>query len=176
MAGKNNERADYAWGALRIGLGLTFFWAFVDKLFGLGFATCRDEAGTIAIACQKAVINGGSPTEGFLKFATGGPLADFYQSLAGNPFVDFLFMAGMCGIGFALLLGIGMRIATVSGVLLMLMMWSSMLLPENNPIIDEHIIYSFALVGLLLANNNQKLGYGALWAKTSLVKKFPILK
>ena len=31
--------ARYAWFAARIGMGFIFLWAFVDKLFGLGYAT-----------------------------------------------------------------------------------------------------------------------------------------
>lgn len=167
----------YFWAAARIALGFTFFWAFLDKLFGLGFSTCRDaQADSVTIMCEKAWINGGSPTDGFLQFATKGPLADLYQSLAGNPLIDALFMAGLGLIGITLILGIGIRIATVSGVLLMLMMWSSMLLPENNPIIDDHIIYSIVLLGILSANKNQKWGLRNWWIKQPLVKRFPIIE
>ncbi|MBP6880874.1 hypothetical protein KBC31_04580 [Candidatus Saccharibacteria bacterium] len=173
---KGNLKANYAWALVRLSLGFIFMWAFLDKYFGLGFSTCRDEAGVVAVACEKSVIAGGSATEGFLKFATDGPLAEFYQSLAGNWFIDLLFMAALLGLGIALLLGIGMRIATISGVLLMLMMWSSTLLPENNPIIDEHIVYIFALVGLLLVNDQQQLGIGKWWSQTKLVKNYPFLR
>jgi hypothetical protein len=68
---------------LRISLGFIFLWAFADKTFGLGFATTS----------ANAWINGGSPTYGFLTFATKGPFADFFKSLAGNNFVDIVFMA-----------------------------------------------------------------------------------
>ena len=78
-----------------------------------------------------------------------------YQSLAGNWFIDLIFMTALLGLGIALTLGIGMRVATVSGVALMLMMWSATLLPENNPLIDEHIVYAIAIVGLLLVNATQ---------------------
>lgn len=167
---------DTVWGTLRVALGSIFIWAFVDKLFGLGFATCRDEAGIVTAGCAKAMIHGGSPTMGFLKFGTHGPLADFYQSLAGNMFIDYLFMAALLGIGIALIFGIGMRIATVSGVILLTMMWSAAFQPENNPLIDDHTIYSLVLVGLLLVNNKQQLGYGKQWAQTDIVKRYPILK
>lgn len=168
MAKKSNNKlsAHYVWGVLRILLGFTFFWAFIDKFFGLGFAT----------AAEKAVINGGSPTLGFLKFGTSGPFASFYQSLAGNWFIDVLFMAGLFGLGIALLFGIGMRIATVSGVALLMMMWTAVLPLENNPVIDDHVIYSVALIGLLLVNDSQKLGLGPKWQQTKIVKKYPILK
>jgi thiosulfate dehydrogenase [quinone] large subunit len=63
-------------------MGLIFLWAFFDKLLGLGFAT----------KAENAWINGGSPTSGFLLHGTKGPFAEFFQSLAGIPTVDWLFM------------------------------------------------------------------------------------
>ncbi len=56
----------YVWAVLRLGMGWTFSWAFIDKVFGLGFAT----------KAAGAWLNGGSPTFGFLKFGTKGPFAD----------------------------------------------------------------------------------------------------
>ena len=61
-----------------------------------------------------------------------GPLADFYTGLAGNAIVDWVFMLGLLGIGVALILGIGMRIAAVSGAAMLIMMWSAVLPPANN--------------------------------------------
>src|SRR5690606_11460400 len=114
---KDNNQADRVWGLARIGLGFIFLWAFVDKLVGLGFSTCRDAvSGSVEVMCERAWLNGGSPTGGFLQFGTDGPFADFYQGLAGNTLIDWLFMMGLLGIGLALILGIGMRIAVVSGV------------------------------------------------------------
>lgn len=174
---RHSETPHYYWAAARIALGITFLWAFLDKLFGLGFATCRDaKTDVVATMCEKAWINGGSPTEGFLQFATKGPLADLYQSMAGNPLVDILFMAGLGLIGATLILGIGIRVAAVSGAIMMIMMWSATLLPANNPLIDEHIIYAIVLLGILSANKNQKWGLRELWVKQSLVKRFPIIE
>lgn len=174
----NSEgKGAYFWAAARIGLGFTFLWAFFDKLLGLGFSTCRDATtDTVAVLCEKAWVSGGSPTTGFLKFGTKGPLAPFYENLAGHALVDFLFMAGMLLIGLALIAGIGMRVATVSGALMMLMMWSAMLLPENNPLVDDHIIYAIVLLGLLAVNSNQKWGLRNWWVKQPLVKRFPGLE
>ena len=54
-------------GLLRVAMGWTFLWAFVDKLFGLGFATGRNaETGAIVFGGPDAWINGGSPTAGVL--------------------------------------------------------------------------------------------------------------
>lgn len=154
-------------GLIRIFLGFIFLWAFFDKTLGLGFATPLDNAW----------ISGGSPTTGFLLNATHGPLSIFYQSLANNLFVDWLFMIGLLGIGLALTLGIGVRIAGYSGALLMVLMYSAAMPPTNNPIIDEHIIY--ALILLLFANTKMIghwLGMGAIWHNTSLVKRYQFLE
>jgi len=147
---KNKER--YVWAVLRIGMGWLFLWPFLDKLFGLGFAT----------APENAWIAGGSPTFGFLKFATSGPLAPVFQGLAGNPVVDWLFMLGLLFIGLALLSGIGVSIAGYAGALLMLLLWLSNLPPENNPFLDEHIVYMIILIGLAMAKSGQWLGLGRL--------------
>lgn len=165
------------WGVLRIALGSIFLWAFVDKLLGLGFATCKSaETGEVTVGCASSWLGGGSPTSGFLTHGTSGPLADVFQTMAGNPIVDGLFMVGLLGIGLALVLGIGMRIATYTGALLMLMMWAAALPVANHPFVDDHIIYAITLFALLSVNDSQALGLGQRWANTSLVKKFPILK
>lgn len=167
----------YTAAALRIGLGFIFLWAFFDKLFALGFATGRNaQTDVVDRFGDAAWINGGSPTSGFLKNATKGPLADFYQSFAGAAWADWLFMIGLAGIGLALMLGIGMRIATVSGALLLVLMWSAALLPENNPIIDDHIIYALALFVLLFAGAGKTFGFGKAWERLGFVQRYQFLK
>ncbi len=176
----NSSQSDKLWYSIafmRISLGLIFLWAFFDKLLGLGFATCRDaKTDVVTTMCSKAWVEGGSPTEGFLKFAAKGPLQDFYNNLAGNAVVDFLFMAGLLLIGLALVAGVASKIATLSGSLLLLMMWSAVLLPENNPLLDDHIVYIFALMAIMHSNDNQKLGLGGWWSQQKIVKDYPILK
>ena len=156
----------YTYGLLRIFMGWIFFWAFIDKVFGLGFTT----------EPEKSWLVGGSPTMGFLKFGTKGPLAQIFQSIAGNGFVDWLFMLGLLLIGLSLILGIGMKIATKSGSLLMLLMYLAAMPPEHNPIIDEHLVYILVLLNLKLNNAGNHLGLGNRWSNTTLVQKYPILK
>src|SRR5919106_1033722 len=75
------------WGVLRIAMGWTFLWAFLDKAFALGFATGRNpETGAIDFFGPDAWINGGSPTDGFLQFGvhTKGFFADLYGALVGE--------------------------------------------------------------------------------------------
>ena len=166
LSANKSDRTGYIWALLRFGVGWIFLWAFVDKLFGLGFAT---EAG-------KGWINGGSPTFGFLNFAATGPLAGFYHGLAGNAVVDWLFMLGILAIGVPLVLGIGVRIAASIGVVMLLLMYSALMVPEHNPFLDDHIIYAVILLGLAVANPGHRLGLGRWWGKTRLVKKFPVME
>lgn len=76
---------------------------------------------------------------------------------------------GLLGIGLALILGIGMRLAAATGALLMVLMWSADLPLENNPIIDDHIIYALVLVALALANAGHTFGLGRQWEKLPVV-------
>ncbi|WP_067461349.1 DoxX family membrane protein [Actinomadura macra] len=158
--------ARYVWAIARLALGWVFVWAFLDKAFGLGHET----------PAAKAWVDGGSPTEGFLKNAPKGPFAGFYNDLAGQAWADWLFMIGLAGIGVALVLGIGMRIAAAAGALLLVMMWTAVLPPENNPFMDDHLVYAILAIGLALVSAGDALGLGRWWAGTSLVRRFPVLK
>ena len=161
---------------LRLALGVTFLWAFLDKTFGLGYATPTERAWT----------NGASPTEGFLSGVSAGPLKGVFNDLAGNPFIDWLFMVGLLGIGAALILGVALRAAAVSGTLLLAMMWLATWPPattaggqptgSNNPLVDDHVISALALivVGVYAAHS---AGYlGRWWTKLNLVQRSPWLR
>lgn len=161
---------------LRIAFGLTFLWAFLDKLLALGFGTGRDDAGVVDRFGPAAWINGGSPTNGFLSFGAKGPFEDFYHSIAGDAWADWAFMLGLLGIGVALILGIGMRAACYGGALLYLMMWTVVLPPENNPVLDDHILGGITLVALALTNAGSVWGMGRQWAASDLVAKNPLLR
>ena len=156
----------YVWAGLRLALGWVFLWAFLDKMFGLGHET----------PAKNAWINGGSPTKGFLGNAVEGPFANFYQGMAGAAWADWLFMVGLLGIGVALMLGIGIRIAAVAGGLLLVLMWTAVLPPANNPFMDDHLIYAGLLAALALVGAGNTLGLGRIWAKLPLVQRLPWLK
>jgi len=155
----------------RIGLGFIFLWAFLDKTFGLHYAT---GAAVVEGDPSLSWINGGSPSQGYLQFATAGPLKDTFASLA-SPASDWLFMIGLLGIGLALMLGIGMRVAAVSGAVLLVLMWSAALPPVNNIFMDDHIIYALVLLGLAVVGAGNTLGLGRWWTNTSLVRHHPWL-
>lgn len=165
-----------ALAALRIAFGLTFLWAFFDKLLALGYHTGYDQAGVLDRFGAAAWVNGGSPTAGFLGFGADGPFKDFYNDLAGTTFADWGFMIGLLGIGVALTFGIGMRLATTGGAVLYVMMWTVVLPPVNNPVLDEHVLGALSMVVLGLTNAGSTWGLGEMWARTSLVRKVPVLR
>jgi thiosulfate dehydrogenase [quinone] large subunit len=154
----------YVWAATRLGLGWIFLWAFLDKTFGLSHET----------ASADSWLNGGSPTEGFLGGSVG-PFSSIYHSIAGSGLVDGLFMVGLAAVGVLLLLGIAMRFACGAGALMVVLMWTASLPPENNLFLDDHIIYALVLGGLALAGAGNTLGLGRRWTRSSLVQRFPWL-
>jgi len=86
-------------------------------------------------------------------------------------------MLALLLIGLALLLGIGMKIGTISGSVLMFFMWMATL-PKPNDIfqINEHVINILVLLILLLLKAGQVAGFGRWWANTKLVKSLPGLE
>lgn len=173
-------RARRVWGVLRIALGWTFLWAFLDKAFALGFATGRDsETGAIDFFGPDAWINGGSPTDGFLQFGvhTKGFFVDLYGGLVGQTWVEWGYMLSMLLIGLALILGIGTRLAAIGGIVWMAMFYTAgAFWPENNPFLDDHILYAIVLAGIAYVGAGRYLGLGRWWERTAAVRRFPILK
>ncbi|MBC7306971.1 MAG: DoxX family protein [Dietzia sp.] len=150
--------ARYALAFGRIVIGWIFFWAFIDKLFGLGYAT----------PAERAWINGGNPAQGYIG-GSEGPLSGFFQAVFQNTFGDVLFMVGLLGIGLALLLGIGLKIAAVSGTLLMFFMWTTQIpwLAEsaNNPLTTSHWIEAALLIIAATTLAGDTAGLGKWWGR-----------
>ncbi|MDO8486197.1 MAG: hypothetical protein Q7S77_00660 [Candidatus Staskawiczbacteria bacterium] len=130
---------------LRLSMSFIFLWAFFDKVFGLGFAT----------TVEKAWINGGSPTAGFLSFATKGPFAEIFHNISGMPIVDWLFMGGLLFVGLTLLFNKYVKWGCLAGVIMMVLMYLALLFPANNPVIDEHIVYALVLLLIAFKDGNK---------------------
>ncbi|RFA16917.1 DoxX family protein [Subtercola boreus] len=152
---------------LRIATGFIFLWAFIDKLFGLGYST----------PAAKAWINGGTPSQGFLNSpSVVGPLKPFYAAIA-SPTTDVLFMLGMLAIGVAVILGIGLRVSAVAGTIIMLFMylaeWSfGQNAASTNPLVDYHIIYALALITVAALSAGDTWGLGSAWKKLTIVQRY----
>ena len=106
----------WAWTVLRLLLGWSFVWAFIDKMFGFGFSTCRAaDSSAIDFFCDAAMIRGGSPTYGVLEFGTQGSHTGglFSWMAPSGPdainFADVGFMLALLAGGVALMLGLGTR-------------------------------------------------------------------
>ena len=155
----------------RVVIGFTFLWAFVDKLFGLGFAT----------PSSRAWINGGTPAQGFIK-SIEGPFKDVFQVFA-NPFGDWLFMIGLLGIGVAMIAGAGLRIAAVAGTLLMLFMFMAewpaattlvdgkVVSGSTNPLVDSHWHEALLLIISAVTLAGDTWGLGKWWGNLDFVRK-----
>ncbi len=163
--------------ALRLAVGFVFLWAFLDKLFGLGYAT----------PSKGAWIHGGSPTRGFLSHVQVGPMRTMFQSWAGAGWADTLFMLGLLGVGVALTLGVGLRLSAVAGSALLLLMWAAEWpmaqhtvtgAPSGsvNPFLDYHLIYALALVTVAVGAAGEVWGLGRPWARVALVRRHQWLR
>lgn len=177
VAEGEEARGIWAWTVLRLLLGWSFLWAFLDKTFGLGFSTCRLEGGSIDFGCDAAMLSGGSPTYGFLNFATQGShtggLFDWMAPSAPDAInlADVGFMAALLLGGVALMLGIGVRIAAVGGALLMAFMFLAIdVFPENNPVNSSHVIEMTAFLGIAY------VGPGRFSLQSKFDHRYPRLK
>lgn len=153
-----------ALAVLRLATGFIFLWAFFDKTFGLGFAT----------PAERAWINGGTPSQGFLLSDTvTGPLKPLFAAIA-SPASDVLFMLGMLGIGVAVMLGIGLRISAIAGTVIMVLMYLAEWpfaagAGSTNPIVDYHIIYALALIAVAATSAGDTWGIGKVWKSLPFV-------
>jgi thiosulfate dehydrogenase [quinone] large subunit len=161
----------YALASLRLLTGFVFLWAFLDKTFGLGYAT----------PSGKGWIDGGSPTKGFLSSVAAGPMQSTFHAWAGAGWADWLFMLGLLGIGVALTAGIALRLAAVAGTVMMAFMWLAEWPParhladgspsmSTNPFADYHLVYAAALIVLALTAAGDTLGAGRIWARLPFVR------
>ena len=160
----------------RVVIGFTFLWAFLDKLFGFGFAT----------PSSRAWINGGTPAQGFIKNIEG-PFHDVFQIFA-NPFGDWLFMAGLLGIGVAMIAGAGLRIAAVAGTLLMLFMFlaewptatalvdGKVVSGSTNPLVDSHWHEALLLIISAVTLAGDTWGIGKWWGNLGFVKRHSFMR
>lgn len=156
----------------RIVIGFYFLWAFLDKTFGLGFST----------ASERSWLNGGTPAQSYLNNAVGEtqPLGGLFRSLFANGFGDWIFMLGLLGIGVAMIAGAGLRIAAISGTLLMLFMYL-VALPwaaesASNPILDSHWMEAMLLLIAAVTLSGDTWGVGKWWAQKDFVQQYSILR
>ncbi|MFJ4682924.1 hypothetical protein [Streptomyces sp. NPDC088789] len=162
----------YALAGLRLVTGFVFLWAFLDKTFGLGYAT----------PSGKGWLDGGSPTAGFLGGVRVGPMESAFHAWAGAAWADWLFMLGLLGVGLALTAGVALRCAALAGTVMMALMWIAEWPParhlsdgsasmSTNPFADYHLVYAVVLIALAAASAGDTLGLGRAWSRLPLVRR-----
>jgi thiosulfate dehydrogenase (quinone) large subunit len=171
------RRPHWSVDLLRFGLGFVFLWAFLDKAFGLGYSTPGSKSW---------VFHGGSPTNGFLSHAEVGPLQSSFRSIAGAGWADWLFMLGLLGLGVALIAGVTLRIAAVTGSILLLLMWAAEwpmaqhsstgdATGSTNPFVDYHLIFALGLIVVAAVGVGSTWGFGQRWSQRRIVQRHSIL-
>ncbi|MEP7370153.1 MAG: DoxX family protein [Dermatophilaceae bacterium] len=146
-------------GVLRIVVGWYFLWAFIDKLFGLGFLT----------ASGKGMLDGGTPAQGFMTHAEG-PFAGFFSSISGR-WADYGFMFGLLAIGVALIAGCGLKITAVAGAALLALMYLAEVPigakagTYTNPLFDDHWVMALAIIIFWFTRAGDTFGFGRWWGK-----------
>ncbi|NEB76376.1 hypothetical protein G3I40_14245 [Streptomyces sp. SID14478] len=156
---------------VRILTGFVFLWAFLDKTFGWSYAT----------PSGKGWIDGGSPTKGFLGAVAVGPLQSTFHGMAGDVWVDWLFMLGLLAIGIAVTSGVVLRLAAVAGTVMMALMWAGEWPPaqhlstgapsmSSNPVVDYHVVYAAILIALAVGHAGRVWGLGRRWERMAFVR------
>lgn len=165
-------------GILRIAMGFTFLWPFLDKLFGLGFGT----------APENSWLAGASPTQGFLNYYgvnQNSPFAFLFSDTLGSMYqlVDIVYMGMLLVTGICLIAGVFVRLSSIATIIFMVSIYLSQWIINPalgttvyNPLVDDHIIYILILAVFIFIPVGKYLGLGERWSKFSLVEKYPILK
>jgi thiosulfate dehydrogenase (quinone) large subunit len=111
-----------------------------------------------------------------------GPLQSFFHAIAGTWWANGLFMLGLLAIGVALIAGVAMRIAAISGVVMLAMMWLAEVpfaqftsagepTGSPNPFADSHFIYAVVLIVLAATFAGTTWGLGRTWARLPFVTR-----
>jgi thiosulfate dehydrogenase [quinone] large subunit len=164
--------ATRALAVLRVTTGFIFLWAFLDKSFGLHYAT----------PSARAWIHGGSPTKGFLSSVHVGPFQSAFHSMAGTWWANWMFMLCLLGIGVALIAGVALRLTAAAGVALLSLMWLAEFPPaqhaasgtataSTNPLVDYHVLYAIVLIVLAASYAGNTWGMGRIWARLPFIHR-----
>src|SRR3954454_21530611 len=149
------EPAQKAFALARVCLGFVFLWGFLDKCFGLGYPTKSGQRWLFG-------AGEGNPTKGYLD-SVHGPFAWLFSPMAGLGWVNWLFMAGLAGVGIGLMTGLAFRFSAICGSLLLALIYLTSLPLTANPLLDDHIIEILMLIGLILLRNGRIWGAEDWW-------------
>jgi thiosulfate dehydrogenase [quinone] large subunit len=136
---------------LRLALGWLFFYAGITKLLAPAWSA-----------------------EGYLKGAK--LFTGFYQWLSSPamlPITNFINAWGLTILGISLILGIGVRLFSILGAILMILYYIPLGFPmpdAHSYIVDDHIVYALALIFMSRIRAGRVIGLDN-W----LIAKFPKL-
>lgn len=143
--------------ALRLAMGWLFFYAGITK-----------------------VLDPSWSAEGYIGGAKN--FTWFFQWLLSPeilPFVNFMNEWGLTLLGISLILGVGVRLSSVLGAVLMMMYYVALPFPYPNPhalLVDEHIIYAAALLFLASTRAGRVWGLENWCSNLPICAKFPKLR
>ena len=127
------------------------------------------------------VLNPDWSAAGYLKGAK--TFAGLYQWLASPeilPVINFINEWGLTLLGISLILGVGVRLASILGAVLMLLYYFPILdFPypgQHSFIVDEHIIYALVLLLFAIFRAGRIWGLGSSCLKLPICSKFPRLR
>lgn len=144
----------------RLALGFLFLWSASQKVL-------TEMSGKLA-------------TSDFLAKSVSGPLAGLFNSLSGNLAVEYLLVYGELLIGIALVFGTFTRVASVSGMLMMLLftvaLWPIADTSTANPLVDFRVIYAVMFLGFFFLRPGRFLGGDGILQRSKFVNDRPSLK
>lgn len=126
---------------LRVGLGILFLWAGLDK------------------------VTAPFSAAGYLKGSTG-PLASFFQGFPWNGTLDLVVTWLLILGGIALVVGVLTRLASLGLAVLMILIYLSHFPPAApNHLVDDHILYILGLAVVVAFEAGKVWGLGQKVAK-----------
>jgi len=145
----------------RLALGFVFLWGGYQKIL--------------------TQMKGQMATKGFLSgpSVAQGPFAESFNGLAGSWTVEYLVVYGELLIGIALILGVAVRFASMSGITMMTLftvaMWPIAEKASDNPIVDVRVFYTVSFLILAYFAAGRFLGLDRFIERAKFVQKHPKL-
>ena len=156
FGGSPKSGKGWATFGLRLVIGFMFLWGGIEKI--------------------ETELGGKMATSGFLAHAVSGPFAVFFNGLAGNPVVEALVVYGELLIGMSIMLGIFTRVGAISGIAINFLFYISQLPVQNNPIVNDYVVYMFVFLAFLFLVPGRFMGLDGLLQKSGFVQRRPILQ
>lgn len=142
---------------LRISLGWLFFYSGITKILTPNWSSIK-------------YLSGAKTFAGFFEWMTQPNIL---------PIINIMNEWGQLLLGISLILGIGVRLSTTLGGVLMVLYYIALPFPYPNPqsfIVDEHIIYALAMIYLGIIRAGRVYGLETWCSNLPICSKFPRLR